>query len=113
MREQAARCLAALTSRFPQPQLSLSTRVSSVCVSTLLDTSKALTSHYGAICGLAAMGPRATRLLLLPHLGNYYGRLVPVLRQVCSTVYMVQAFPAFQWRASSPSHTHLHWLISR
>jgi transcription initiation factor TFIID subunit 6 len=72
----------ALVTRFSQPQLSLSTRVSSVCIAALLDTRKALTSHYGAICGLAAMGPRATRLLLLPRLHEYYRRLVPVLRQV-------------------------------
>jgi TAF6 C-terminal HEAT repeat domain len=83
LREQAARCIAALAARFPQPQLGLLPRISSVCIGTLLNPAKALSSHYGAIHGLAAMGPRATRLLLLPRLSEYYMRLVPVLQQAC------------------------------
>ena len=81
MRRQAARCLAAVAARFTQPQAGIVARVATLCVNALLDTRKALTTHFGAIEGLRAMGPRAGRALLLPRLREYYERLVPVLAQ--------------------------------
>lgn len=82
LREAASRCLSALTCRFSQPQLNLVPRISSLCLATLLDARKPLSSHFGAIKGIAVMGARAVRMLLLPHLLEYYKRLVPVLLQV-------------------------------
>jgi hypothetical protein len=102
LRDAAARCLAALTCRFSQPQLNLVPRISSLCLATLLDASKPLSSHFGAIKGLAVMGSRAVRMLLLPHLHEYYKRLVPILSQVrpltsCFSVFCVN-WPFTHWQ---------------
>lgn len=84
MRTRAAQCLEVLAVRFSQPQLDLPSRLSAVCMAALLDRCKPLTTHYGAIKGIAALGPRAGLLLLLPKLSAVYAHLVPVLQQVRS-----------------------------
>lgn len=83
VRDQAARCLASMLQRFSQPQLGLMARVSGLCFKALADARRPLTTHYGALQGLAAMGARAVRVLMLQHIADYYGRLVPILSQVC------------------------------
>jgi hypothetical protein len=82
IRAKAARCVASLAKRFPQPQLGLMERVCGLCLAAFLDKNKPLSTHYGAILGISGMCPRAVRLLLLPHLVEYYNRLAPVLVQV-------------------------------
>ena len=54
----------------------------------LLDARKPLTTHYGAIQGMAALGPRAGLLLLMPKLNAVYAQLVPVLQQVRSAAFV-------------------------
>ncbi|PKA56544.1 hypothetical protein AXF42_Ash015317 [Apostasia shenzhenica] len=46
-------------------------RLLKTLIRTFLDPSKTLTQHYGAIQGLAALGPNETRLLILPNLETY------------------------------------------
>lgn len=105
VRRAAADCLARLVLRFPQPQLNLVPRISSLCISTLLDSRKALTSHYGAIAGLAALGPRAVAVLLLPRLLDYYDRLLPALSQVCYP----EGFDHKTHNLTTLTRPHSHW----
>ncbi len=47
----------------------------------LLDETKPLATHYGAICGLSELGPRVTQLLILPNLKEYLAKLEPKLAE--------------------------------
>lgn len=84
LRRVAATCLREILHRFNDPVYSLQARVCRQLLAALLNTSKALTTHYGAIHGLAALGPQVARALLLPVAARYHGMLVPVLAQVRS-----------------------------
>ncbi|PKA52821.1 hypothetical protein AXF42_Ash001802 [Apostasia shenzhenica] len=55
----------------------LQSRLTKTLFRAFLDTSKALTQHYGAIQGLAALGPSVVRLLVLPNLEAYILLLEP------------------------------------
>jgi hypothetical protein len=55
-------------------------QISEIYVSALKTTSMPLTTHYGAIQGIIALGPWAVRLLLLPLLDNYQQLLSPLLQ---------------------------------
>ncbi|KAK9084716.1 hypothetical protein Sjap_025127 [Stephania japonica] len=52
-------------------------RVTRTLLHALLDPTKALTQHYGAIQGLAALGSSVVRLLILPNLEPYLKLLEP------------------------------------
>ena len=45
----------------------------------LLDPARPLPTHYGAIVGLAALGARVVKLLLLPNVPAYLALLLPEL----------------------------------
>ena len=47
--------------RFGRAYASLQPRVARTLLQTLLDPSKALPQHYGAVQGLSALGPRGVR----------------------------------------------------
>ncbi|KXZ53652.1 hypothetical protein GPECTOR_6g569 [Gonium pectorale] len=79
LRDAAAVLLARLCNRFGEPYYSLQVKVSKQLLRTLLDGSKPLPSHYGAIVGLAALGHNTVRLLLLPQLEPYITALRPSL----------------------------------
>lgn len=50
-----------------------------------LDPLKPLPTHYGAIIGLAAMGPEVVRIVLLPVVENYVALIQPELDAVTAT----------------------------
>ncbi|GLC67259.1 hypothetical protein PLESTF_000534400 [Pleodorina starrii] len=79
LRDSAATLVAQLCSRFGEPFYSLKVKVSKQLLRALLDGSKPLTSHYGAVAGLAALGHATVRLLLLPQLEPYLAKLQPAL----------------------------------
>ncbi|GLI67285.1 hypothetical protein VaNZ11_011470 [Volvox africanus] len=79
LRDSAAALVAQLCSRFGEPFYSLKVKVSKQLLRALLDGSKPLTSHYGAVVGLAALGHATVRLLLLPQLEPYLAKLQPAL----------------------------------
>lgn len=66
-------CTAHLCNAHPQ------VKVSKQLLRALLDGSKPLPTHYGAVAGLAALGPATVRLLLLPQLEPYLNKLQPSL----------------------------------
>lgn len=55
MRDQAARLVSQLCSRFSDAYYNMQPRISRTLVKALLDKSKPLTTHYGAVEGLGLM----------------------------------------------------------
>lgn len=71
-------CLVALIcKRYGHVYHNLQPRVTRTLVHAFLDPTKALPQHFGAIQGLAALGPSAVRLLVLPNLEPYLRLLEP------------------------------------
>ncbi|KAM7492744.1 hypothetical protein LguiA_035665 [Lonicera macranthoides] len=80
LRNLAANLVASICKRFGHVYHNLQPRVTRTLLHAFLDTTKALPQHYGAIQGLAALGPRVVRLLVLPNLEPYLQLIEPVLK---------------------------------
>ncbi|WCJ37441.1 Transcription initiation factor TFIID subunit 6 [Euphorbia peplus] len=79
LRDFTANLVASICKRFGHVYSSLQTRLTKTLVNALLDPKRSLTQHYGAVQGLAALGPNVVRLLLLPNLEPYLQLLEPEL----------------------------------
>ncbi|KAH9294357.1 hypothetical protein KI387_040439, partial [Taxus chinensis] len=77
LRDFTADLVAFICRRFGHVYHNLQPRVTKTLLHAFLDPKKALTQHYGAIQGLAAMGPSVARLLILPNLEPYLRLLEP------------------------------------
>lgn len=77
LRDFTAKLVAAICKRYGHVYNTLQTRLTKTLLNALLDPKRALTQHYGAVQGLAALGPNVVRLLLLPNLGPYLSLLEP------------------------------------
>ncbi|CAI9090225.1 OLC1v1024953C1 [Oldenlandia corymbosa var. corymbosa] len=77
LRDFTATIIASICRRFAHVYNSLQTRLTKTLLSAFLDTKRALPQHYGAIQGLAALGPNVVRLLILPNLETYLRLLEP------------------------------------
>ncbi|KAJ6680534.1 TRANSCRIPTION INITIATION FACTOR TFIID SUBUNIT 6 [Salix purpurea] len=77
LRDFTANLVASICKRFGHVYNSLQTRLTKTLLNALLDPKRSLTQHYGAIQGLAALGPNVVRLLLLPNLKPYLHLLEP------------------------------------
>lgn len=77
LRNFAANILASICKRFGHVYHNLQPRVTRTLLHAFLDPTKALPQHYGAIQGLAALGPSVVRLLILPNLEPYLQLLAP------------------------------------
>ncbi|PSS14344.1 Transcription initiation factor TFIID subunit like [Actinidia chinensis var. chinensis] len=77
LRDFTAKLVASICKRFGHIYSNLQTRLTKTLVSTFLDPKRAMTQHYGAIQGLAALGPNVVRLLMLPNLETYMKLLEP------------------------------------
>lgn len=82
LREYSASLVQAVCSRFGTAYPSLQPRITRTLIHTLLDPLKPLTSHYGAIVGLTALGADTVRTLLAPNLVFYSNLLLPELEHV-------------------------------
>ncbi|GAB2284724.1 Transcription initiation factor TFIID subunit 6 [Dionaea muscipula] len=71
LRDFAANLVATICRRFGHVYNNLQPRVTRTLLHAFLDPTKALLQHYGAIQGLAALGPNVVRLLILPNLEIY------------------------------------------
>eukprot|EP00658_Telonema_sp_P-2_P063294 TRINITY_DN5201_c0_g2_i2.p1 TRINITY_DN5201_c0_g2~~TRINITY_DN5201_c0_g2_i2.p1 ORF type:complete len:200 (+),score=35.91 TRINITY_DN5201_c0_g2_i2:198-797(+) len=79
LREYSAKLVHIVCSRFGTAYPNLQPRITRTLIHALLDPLKPLTTHYGAIVGLTALGPNTVRTLLAPNLIFYTKMLIPEL----------------------------------
>ncbi|KAG0464444.1 hypothetical protein HPP92_020513 [Vanilla planifolia] len=79
LRDFSANLVASVCRRYGHVYHNLQSRLTKTLLHAFIDPSKALTQHYGAIQGLAALGPNVVRLLILPNLETYLQLLEPEL----------------------------------
>ncbi|XVE50749.1 hypothetical protein DITRI_Ditri01bG0188300 [Diplodiscus trichospermus] len=77
LRNFTAKLVASICKRFGHVYHNLQPRVTRTLLHAFLDPTKTLPQHYGAIRGLAALGPSVVRLLILPNLEVYLQLLEP------------------------------------
>lgn len=77
LRDFTASIVAFICRRFGSAYLNLQPRVTRTLLHAFMDPKRAITQQYGAIQGLAALGPRVVRLLVLPNLETYILLLAP------------------------------------
>lgn len=77
LRDYTANLIAYICRRFGHAYHNLQPRVTRTLLHAFLDPKRAMTQHYGAIKGLAALGPRVVSLLVLPNLEAYLQLLAP------------------------------------
>lgn len=77
LRNFTAELVAFICRRYGHVYHNLQSRVTKTLLHAFLDPKKAKTQHYGAIQGLAALGPSVVRLLILPNLEPYLQLLEP------------------------------------
>ncbi|XP_015901267.3 transcription initiation factor TFIID subunit 6-like isoform X2 [Ziziphus jujuba] len=80
LRNFAASLVAIICKRFGHVYHNLQPRVTRTLLHAFLDPTKALPQHYGAIQGLAALGPSVVRMLILPNLEPYMQLLEPEMQ---------------------------------
>uniref|UniRef100_A0A5B7CC85 Putative transcription initiation factor TFIID subunit 6 n=1 Tax=Davidia involucrata TaxID=16924 RepID=A0A5B7CC85_DAVIN len=80
LRNFTANLVASVCKRFGHVYHNLQPRVTRTLLHAFLDPTKALAQHYGAIQGLAALGPSVIRLLVLPNLEPYLQLLEPEMQ---------------------------------
>ncbi|KAL6196247.1 hypothetical protein ACLB2K_031862 [Fragaria x ananassa] len=77
LRNFTANLVSSICKRFGHVYHNLQPRLTRTLLHAFLDPNKALPQHYGAIQGLAALGPNVVRLLILPNLDSYMQLLEP------------------------------------
>ncbi|EOY12200.1 hypothetical protein QUC31_001698 [Theobroma cacao] len=80
LRNFAAKLVASICKRFGHVYHNLQPRVTRTLLHAFLDPTKTLPQHYGALRGLAALGPSVVRLLILPNLEAYLQLLEPEMQ---------------------------------
>ncbi|KAF3673563.1 Transcription initiation factor TFIID subunit 6 [Capsicum annuum] len=80
LRDFSAKLVALICKRYGRVYHNLQPRVTRTLLHAFLDPTKALPQHYGAIQGLAALGPGVVRLLVLPNLEAYLQLLEPEMQ---------------------------------
>eukprot|EP00189_Rhodosorus_marinus_P002933 CAMPEP_0113962780 /NCGR_PEP_ID=MMETSP0011_2-20120614/6129_1 /TAXON_ID=101924 /ORGANISM="Rhodosorus marinus" /LENGTH=470 /DNA_ID=CAMNT_0000974719 /DNA_START=49 /DNA_END=1461 /DNA_ORIENTATION=- /assembly_acc=CAM_ASM_000156 len=81
LRDFSAKIVADISSRFSDTYPTLQPRITKTYLGALLDVQKPLTTHYGAIVGLTALGPNVVNFLLVPHIKAYTSQLEEELQQ--------------------------------
>ena len=81
LRRAAAEVMALVCREFGDAYPTIQPRITRTLLRALLDASKPPSTHFGAVAGLSALGPRVTRLLLLPNLEAYLATLEPHLAE--------------------------------
>ncbi|CAK9163884.1 unnamed protein product [Ilex paraguariensis] len=80
LRNVAANLVASVCKRYGHVYHNLQPRLTRTLLHAFLDPTKALPQHYGAVQGLAALGPSVVRLLVLPNLEPYLQLLEPEMQ---------------------------------
>ncbi|KAF7815899.1 transcription initiation factor TFIID subunit 6-like [Senna tora] len=80
LRNFSANLVASVCKRFGHVYHNLQSRVTKTLLHAFLDPTKSLPQHYGAIKGIAALGSRMVRMLILPNLEPYLHLLEPEMQ---------------------------------
>lgn len=75
---------------------SLQPQITRTLLNAFLDPSKPLTTHYGAIVGLTALGEHVIELALLPNIPAYLELLRPVLANKGEATKHLEAEKCYQ-----------------
>eukprot|EP00698_Gefionella_okellyi_P004198 TRINITY_DN13910_c0_g1_i1.p1 TRINITY_DN13910_c0_g1~~TRINITY_DN13910_c0_g1_i1.p1 ORF type:complete len:436 (+),score=98.10 TRINITY_DN13910_c0_g1_i1:47-1354(+) len=75
LRDYAANLVGVVCKKFGRAYSDLQPRITKTLSRAFLDPAKPLTTHYGAIVGITALGHHCSRLLILPHVKAYYSIL--------------------------------------
>jgi transcription initiation factor TFIID subunit 6 len=95
LRDYAARLIALVCNKYGKAYKDLQPRTTKTLVQTFLDPLKPLTSHYGAIIGLSALGPHCVQLLLIPNISAYVKLLEPLLNQNEDLIRKMEAMKCY------------------
>ena len=79
LRRYSAEVMSGICARFGRDYPTIQPRITRTLLRAMLDPTKPFPTHFGAISGLAALGPRVTRLLIVPNLRAYLEVLEPHL----------------------------------
>ena len=79
LRRYSAEVMSGICARFGKDYPTIQPRITRTLLRAMLDPRKPFSTHFGAIAGLAALGPRVTRLLIVPNLKAYLEVLEPHL----------------------------------
>ncbi|GAB2228770.1 hypothetical protein Drorol1_Dr00022900 [Drosera rotundifolia] len=77
LRDYTAKLVALICKRYGHVYDTLQPRLTKTLINAFLDPKRAITQHYGAIQGLAALGSNVVRLLILPNIEPYLRLLEP------------------------------------
>ncbi len=87
LRDDAAVLVSYVCERFGLDYPTLQPRITRTLAHALLDLSKPLTAHYGAIRGLSALGPHVTAALIIPHVRIYLAHLRSLLSSERAAIF--------------------------
>ena len=79
LRRYSAEVMSGICARFGKDYPTIQPRITRTLLRAMLDPRKPFPTHFGAVSGLAALGPRVTRLLIVPNLKAYLEVLEPHL----------------------------------
>lgn len=91
LRDYCASLIALVCEKFGDDYRSLQPRITKTLTRALLDPKRPLTTHYGAIVGLQALGQHVTRTLILPHITPYLKLLETVLFRAANPTKRMEA----------------------
>ena len=116
LRDDAADLVRQVVEAYGAAYTTLQPRIAKTLVGALLDWSKPLTSHYGAVRGLGAMGDGARVALLFPNLSMYVPHLQaarddgPALRKSEAEHVFSALLEECAAYAQSALDEHAHWV---
>eukprot|EP00128_Syssomonas_multiformis_P004019 Colp12_sorted_trinity150504_noHs@4008 len=76
LRDLSSSIVATICARYGKDYTNLQSRVTKTLIRALLDPKKPLTTHYGAIRALSALGPEVVSVLIVPNIKTYWEHLV-------------------------------------
>jgi len=80
LRGASANLVAHICKTWGETYTTLQPRVTKTLIHAFLDPSKGLTTHYGGLRGLTALGPDVVKLLVIPNIPPYLRALLPDLQ---------------------------------
>lgn len=91
LRDTSATLVAHICKQYGPLYQNLQPRITKTLAKALLDPKRPLTTHYGAIRGLEALGPNVMRVLVLPHVPLFYQLLEPELQNTKNPTKRLEA----------------------